>query len=36
MNKDINDIKRMKEKDYKIPKVLAIVLYTGKKKWKKQ
>ena len=30
------DIKRMKEKDYKIPKVLAIVLYTGKKKWKKQ
>ena len=26
----------MKEKDYKIPKVLAIVLYTGKKKWKKQ
>ena len=30
------DIKRMKEKDYKIPKVLAIVLYTGKRKWKKQ
>ena len=28
------DIKRMKEKDYKIPKVLAIVLYTGKKNGK--
>ena len=23
----------MKDKDYKIPKVLAVVLYTGNKKW---
>ena len=30
------DTKRLKDKTYKIPKVLAIVLYTGKKKWKKQ
>ena len=27
------DLKRMKDKDYKIPKVLAVVLYTGNKKW---
>ena len=30
------DTKRLKDKTYKIPKVLAIVLYTGKRKWKKQ
>ena len=26
-------LKTMKDKDYKIPKVLAVVLYTGNKKW---
>lgn len=29
------DNKRLKERDYKIPKVIAIVLYTGKRKWNK-
>ena len=27
------DKKRLKERNYKIPKVIAIVLYTGKRKW---
>ena len=29
------DNKRLKERDYKIPKVIAIVLYTGKRRWNK-
>ena len=27
--------RRLKEKNYKIPKVIPIVLYTGKRKWQK-
>ncbi len=30
------DVKRLNDQTYKIPKVLAIVLYTGKRKWKKK
>ena len=29
------DGRRLKEKNYKIPKVIPIVLYTGKRKWQK-
>ena len=28
--------RRLKEKNYKIPKVIPIVLYTGKRKWQKK